>query len=131
MGQIAYLLDTNAIIDYLGNKIPDSAIGFMNSVVDSSPNISVISKIELLGFNTTAENQHLLASFVHDISVLELTSSIADRCIEVRRQHRIKLPDAIIAATALVYRLKLVTRNVSDFKNIEGLHVLNPHSPIF
>ena len=40
--------------------------------------------------------------------------------------HTIKLPDAIIAATALVYDLTLISRNVSDFKNIEGLKVLNP-----
>jgi predicted nucleic acid-binding protein len=37
-----------------------------------------------------------------------------------------KLPDAIIAATALVYDLTLITRNTSDFKNMEGLKVINP-----
>jgi len=42
-------------------------------------------------------------------------------------KYKIKLPDAIIAATAIVYDLILVTRNISDFKNIDGLHVVDPH----
>ena len=45
---------------------------------------------------------------------------------DIRKKHRIKLPDAIIAATALVYELTLVSRNVSDFRNIEGLELINP-----
>ena len=44
----------------------------------------------------------------------------------IRLQYKIKLPDAIIAATALEYALKLVTRNVADFNSIEGLNVVNP-----
>jgi predicted nucleic acid-binding protein len=39
-----------------------------------------------------------------------------------------RLPDAIIAATALVYDLVLISRNISDFKNIDGLQVIDPHS---
>lgn len=42
--------------------------------------------------------------------------------------HKTKLPDAIIAATALVYDLILITRNTADFKSIDGLKVVDPHS---
>ncbi|NCQ11340.1 MAG: type II toxin-antitoxin system VapC family toxin [Bacteroidetes bacterium] len=45
-----YLIDTNSIIDYLSNKLPTSGMDFMNDVVDAIPNVSVINKIELLGF---------------------------------------------------------------------------------
>ena len=45
---------------------------------------------------------------------------------DIRKKQKIKLPDAIIAATALVYELSLVSRNVSDFKNIDGLQLINP-----
>jgi len=45
---------------------------------------------------------------------------------EIRKQHSIKLPDAIIAATAVIYGLILVTRNTKDFVNIDGLQVVNP-----
>jgi len=46
----------------------------------------------------------------------------------LRQQHRIKIPDAVIAATALLHGLSLITRNLSDFKSIAGLAVINPHS---
>ncbi len=45
---------------------------------------------------------------------------------DLRKRHKIKLPDTIIAVTALVYELILGSRNVSDFKNIEGLQLINP-----
>lgn len=47
--------------------------------------------------------------------------------IEIRKKYKIKLPDAIIAGTALTYSLTLVTRNTKDFDKIEGLSVINPH----
>lgn len=50
----------------------------------------------------------------------------ANQTILIRRQYKIKLPDAIIAATALVHNLILVTRNTSDFKNIPELQLINP-----
>jgi predicted nucleic acid-binding protein len=45
---------------------------------------------------------------------------------EIRKKYNIKLPDAIIAATAIVYGLKLVTRNEKDFAQIKGLNIINP-----
>ena len=56
MEQPQYLIDTNAVIDYLGQKLPDSGMAFMNSVVDAIPVISVITKIEVLGFKAPAES---------------------------------------------------------------------------
>ena len=58
---------------------------------------------------------------------MALSNDIADECIIIRKVHKTKLPDAIIAATALVNNLTLITRNISDFKNIEDLKVINPH----
>ena len=46
---------------------------------------------------------------------------------EIRKAHKIKLPDAVIAATELAYDLILMTRNISDFKKIEELNLINPH----
>jgi len=127
MEQPKYLIDTNTVIDYLGKKLPASGIEFMNIVIDAVPNISVVTKIEVLGFNTTDEHYQLLSNFMNDASVLDLTESIVDKSIEIRKSHRTKLPDAIIAATAFVYDLILITRNVTDFKNIQGLQVIDPH----
>lgn len=65
---------------------------------------------------------------MNDSSILDLTNSIVDRSIEIRKKYKTKLPDAIIAANALVYDLILITRNNSDFKNIEGLKLFNPYN---
>lgn len=45
----------------------------------------------------------------------------------MRQKQKIKLPDAIIAATALVNDFVIISRNTKDFKNIEGLEVINPY----
>jgi len=55
-----------------------------------------------------------------------LNRDIARVTIALRKDHKIKLGDAIIAATALVNNLTIITRNIVDFKNIEGLKLLNP-----
>ncbi|MDD4971225.1 MAG: type II toxin-antitoxin system VapC family toxin [Paludibacter sp.] len=128
MEQPNYLIDTNAVIDYLGRKLSDHGMTFMNTVIDEIPNLSIITKIEVLGFNTTANQYQILTDFMDDASVYELTEEVADVCIALRKKHKTKLPDAIIAATALVSGFILITRNVSDFKNIKGLTVLNPYS---
>lgn len=128
MEQPQYLIDTNAIIDFLGKKLPPSGMDFMNQVIDNVPNVSVISKIEVLGFNTPNQHYQLLSNFMNDATVLDLTSTVVDVCIDVRKKHKTKLPDAIIAATALVYDLILISRNISDFKNIQGLKVIDLYS---
>jgi predicted nucleic acid-binding protein len=100
----------------------------MNGIIDTIPTISVISKIEVLGFATTDENYSILKGFINDSSVLDLTENVIDTCIEIRKNYKTKLPDAIIASTAIANNLILITRNISDFKNIDDLQVVDPHS---
>ncbi|MEO8713086.1 MAG: type II toxin-antitoxin system VapC family toxin [Parafilimonas sp.] len=127
MEQSHYLIDTNSVIDYLGKKLPLQGMSFMNDVIDAAINVSVVTKIELLSFNAPEENYKLLIDFMNDAAVLDLSSNIVDASIDIRRKHKTKLPDAIIAATALVYNFVLITRNITDFKDIEGLQIINPH----
>ncbi|MBK9742704.1 MAG: type II toxin-antitoxin system VapC family toxin [Saprospiraceae bacterium] len=126
MAQQQYLIDTNAVIDFLSNKLPETAMYFMNDIFDDVPNISVVTKIELLGFNAPDEHYQLLTSFVNDTIVLDLSEKVVDECIKIRKNKN-KLPDAIIAATAMVHELILITRNISDFNSIEGLQVINSY----
>ncbi|WP_373521377.1 type II toxin-antitoxin system VapC family toxin [Aquiflexum sp.] len=128
MEQPKHLIDTNAVIDYLGNKLPVSGMNFMHGVIDAIPNISVITKIELLGFNTSDEHYETLSNFINDATVLDLTDSVVVATIAIRKKYKTKLPDAIIAATALVYDLVLISRNISDFKNIDRLQIIDPYS---
>lgn len=57
---------------------------------------------------------------------LPITEPVVQKVVELRQSHRVKLPDAIIAATALVQDCILVTKNVSDFSTLPGLVVLAP-----
>lgn len=96
--------------------------------LDSSPAISVITEIELLYWKTDSEKDLIvLRDFIHDAQVLELEKAIKLKTAEIRKAHKIKLPDAIIAATALAHDFTLLTRNVKDFKHIEGLSLINPY----
>ena len=121
-----YLIDTNAVIDYLGNKLSAEGMEFMNPIIDIVPCISVMTKIEVLGFNAPVEHYQLLKDFIDDSNVIELNDDVVNKCIEIRKSHKIKLPDAIIASSALVYELAIITRNTSDFKNIEGIQIIDP-----
>ncbi len=58
---------------------------------------------------------------------LELTELVVKQTILLRKQNKTKLPDVIIAATAIVFDLTLITRNTNDFKNIPNLTVINPY----
>jgi predicted nucleic acid-binding protein len=128
MEQQQYLIDTNSVIDYLGNKLPSMGMEFMNDIIDLVPNLSVITKIEVLGFNTSDGHYKILSNFISDSTVLDVTNNVVEASIEIRKKYKTKLPDAIIAATALVYNLVLISRNIPDFKNINGLIVINPHN---
>jgi predicted nucleic acid-binding protein len=57
---------------------------------------------------------------------IPLHEAIVQRTITLRQQYRIRLPDALIAATALDLGVPLVTRNTQDFHPIDGLLILNP-----
>lgn len=123
-----YLIDSNAVIDYLGSKFTDSGMSFMNNIINASPNVSVITRIEVLGFNGPKEYQNLLVNFINDINVLDLSDTIVEICIALRRKYKTKLPDAIIAATAIANNFTLISRNISDFEKIQELRVLDVYS---
>ena len=105
MGQ-GHLIDTNCIIDFSSGKIPEKGKIFLSSIIDSQPTISVINKIEALGFSTVND---AIVEFINTSAVINLTDEIINQTITLRRNYKIKLPDAIIAATALVFDLTLVT----------------------
>ena len=123
-----YLLDTNTIIYYLQHHFSEGAAMFVEELLTTSkPHLSVITEIELLCWKTATPNDiQILKNFISDATVIELERSIKYKTVDIRKAHRIKLPDAIIAATAFVYDLTLITRNVSDFNDIAGLSLKNP-----
>ena len=123
----SYLIDTNVSIGYFGEKMPVVGLDFIDTVINLSvPQISIITTIELLGFNSNSKEIELLKIFIENSVVFELSKEIVDATILIRKQKKIKIPDAIIAATALVFDLTLLTRNTEDFKGIAGLKIVNP-----
>ena len=72
------------------------------------------------------EDLSVVKNFINDGQVFELIQPIKTKTAEIRRALKIKLPDAIIAATAIVYGLVLLTHNVRDFSQIEGLQIIDP-----
>jgi predicted nucleic acid-binding protein len=95
----------------------------MAEIIDKEFTVSFITFIEFLGYkDATQETEEFIAL----ANVLEINKEIIQICINLRKSKVIKLPDSIIAATALVSNLTLTTRNLSDFKNIPGLKIINP-----
>jgi predicted nucleic acid-binding protein len=82
---------------------------------------SVITRAELFAGHATEERRvrRLLDSLVE----LTLDRSTAERAGRLRRRHAVRLPDALIAATALEHRMALMTRNVRDYEPIKGLRI--------
>ena len=124
---MGYLLDTNAVINYLDASFPLSGMQILNTIVDDEPMISIVTKMETLGYNfTSVEEQTTMETFINGSNVLDLNNDIVNKTIAIRKSKKMKLPDAIIAATALVYNLALITRNIADFKNIKELKTIDP-----
>nr|WP_293840584.1 type II toxin-antitoxin system VapC family toxin [uncultured Arsenicibacter sp.] len=124
-----YLIDTSAVSKYLDGRFTESGLVFLDAVFSEPPFISVITKIELLSWVTTeADIFHKVEVFVEESVLLSLTPEIIDITINLRRKHKIKTPDALIAATALAHDMILVTDNEKDFLNIKSLSVLSPNS---
>jgi predicted nucleic acid-binding protein len=120
-----YTLDTNAIIYYLDE---DSAVVSVLEPIlaqDIAVFVSVVTELELLSHpglteDDMAETAQVLTSMV----VFPLESRLAQLAGALRRQYRLKTPDSIVAATALLTRTTLVTRNIRDFQDIKALALL-------
>jgi predicted nucleic acid-binding protein len=114
-------LDSNIII-YASKP----GYGFLHSIINATEVcVSAISYIA--GYHAlTAAEAILLDQFFANIPMLGLGPTVLDRAIAIRRQKKMTLGDSLIAASALVHRCTLVTRNVSDFGTIPGLDVHDP-----
>ena len=99
MEEVAYLLNSNTIINYLYYKPYKQGMLFINKIVDSNElHISIISKTEILGFNIQkTEAQTLLNNFVDVAFIYNLDEAIVSETILIRRANRINLPNPIIA----------------------------------
>jgi len=122
------LIDTNILIYFFDGKLTDSQKYRVITIFEQSFNISVISKIEFLGFKDFFDNEKYenAKGFLGNANVIPLSDDLIDKIIEIKQQWNLKLGDAIIAATALTNNFVVVTRNQKDFEKIEGIKIVNP-----
>ena len=103
--------DTNILIDYL-NGHQQAADEFK---LYDDLNISIITYMEVLVGVRSSGHEAVVRRFLNSFNIVELSSDIADRTVEVRKELKVKLPDAIIYATARENNGLLVTRNTKGF----------------
>lgn len=118
------LLDTNILI-YLSKR--ELLLNDLASP-DDRLCISVITYMEALGYPFESQDeQEIIEKLCDNLFVLQLEDDVVKLVIEIRKLKRIKLPDAIIAASAISNKATLITRNTSDFQNVhKDLVIVNP-----
>ena len=125
-----YLADSNVLIDLLEGRLPLKGKQLVFEVLDQGELIvSVVTEIEVLGFQAPDDYLQKVQRLTDAAEVIPLADATTIReAIAIRRTVRLKLPDAVIAATAKVRGLTLLSRNEKDFNRVEGLTVLNLHT---
>jgi predicted nucleic acid-binding protein len=116
-----YLIDTNIIIYYLAGQA--DVVAFLRNHRGSLA-ISPVTWMETLSYEFSQEQEQIVRSFLSEFRMINLSAAIMEMAVSVRKQKKIKLPDAIIAATAIDGGCILVTRNQKDFRGIE-IHLMS------
>lgn len=128
-----YLIDTCTVVKMLVGNYPEKALEFIAKVIDDEAIISFITQIELLVAKPSGyEDLKTREQFVNGAKIEYINSNIIDEAIYIRRTANIKLPDAIIAATAKHFDYTLISCNYHDFKKVTSLGVkyINPETDL-
>ena len=120
-----YLLDTNAVVSLLSGNT-----GLGSKLKEASwIGISIITQLEFLAFPELAEDdRQLFLDFLEQVTIIGLSPTdpeLITETLAIRKVHKLKLPDAIIAATALQQKAMLVTAD-AEFSRVTRLHLLVP-----
>jgi len=121
VGLMKAVFDTNILIDYLiGNLLAKKEIEQYHS-----PQISIITKMEILVGVT--DNEEIIKEFLNGFNIIPLNDEIAEIAVNIRKENKIKIPDAIIWATAKYTDSLLITRNTKDFQGL-GADIKIPYN---
>lgn len=117
------VLDSNILI-YAANE-PTPELESLATAETSA--VASITEIEVYGFvGLRPDDEGALDILFSRLTVYPLDSAVVDQAITLRQTSKMALADAIIAATALVHNVPLVTRNEKDFSHVPGLRIINP-----
>ena len=109
--QIEAVFDTNILIDYLMGR--DEAHQEFERYTRRA--ISIVTWMDLQIGSSNEDEADVIDLFLREFRVIEISRQVARRATEIRRRTRVRLPDAIIWATAQLESAQLVTRNTKDF----------------
>ncbi|MBS0182184.1 MAG: type II toxin-antitoxin system VapC family toxin [Nitrospira sp.] len=102
---VRFVLDTNVILYLLGGRLAEPLPAGLYA-------ISVISELELLAYpGLVPSEEQRVRAFLNDVTVTELTQAIKNHAVDLRKRYSLKLPDAIVAATALALDATLLTND--------------------
>ena len=122
MSGIEFLLDTNMVIGLLKGHAPALALAEQGGLALEKAAVSQITRMELLGYpNLTAEEDQAIRGFLANCQVRLIDERIEAKAIELRRNGSFKLPDAIVAATALTGPLRLLTLDQAMLRSLQKL----------
>lgn len=114
-GKINAIFDSDILINYSKEEINLDI--YFNSY--EKINISVITYMEIFGYEFKNKNEeNLLKSIMEKIDTININEDIINKVIEVRKKFKVKLPDAIIFATATYLNADLITINEDDFSRL-------------
>ena len=122
-----WLLDTNVWIDaHAGKADACQVFAQARAAQGAWAGFSAITKLEALGYSgLTAADEKALRELLAQFEEVPVMPAVIDEAIRLRRLHKMKTPDAIIAATAMLQQAEVITRNTADFKKVAGLSVLD------
>jgi predicted nucleic acid-binding protein len=125
------VFDSNILIYHMNDQLDPEAHQAVLDLFDGPVYVSVISRIEVLAWRGHSdESRELADALMRNFIEIGLNDTIVRKTIDIRRFQRVKLPDAIIAASAVSLDLPLVTRNITDFGRVEDLRLINPFSRV-
>ena len=118
-GNSDFLLDTNIVLFLLnGDSVIATIIG------QKRPHVSFITEMELLSYGKLSASYELkIKAFLNECIIIEMNPVIKMTAIKIRRVHRIKLPDSIIAATGSFLNVPLLTAD-DEFNKLKSLQIL-------
>jgi len=123
----SFLLDTNAVLDFLKGEEKIITV-FQAEMKDKLRFVSEITRMELLGYpDISPDEEAIIKQFLSLVEILPCDEIVVNRVIQLRRiTKKLKLPDAIIAATAIEHQLTLVSRDKVFNLSLPQLALINP-----
>jgi len=119
---LTYLYDTNIFIDFFSGRSRIDEIFSFDFINQNDIIISQINRIELLSHpNILPAEEKMFEFFLNSFRIININTEIEKLTIQLRRKYKLKLPDAIIASTAISENAEIVTRDLKDFSKIKEL----------